>query len=493
MEEKNYASFDLPPYFTFQELLNETAKEIKNKNLIELCRVEPIGDGSANRATLPKYVDGVNYKILASKDGEFAWRPFEVIHPVLYVMLVNTMTDKNNWAEILSVFEKFKTSCVSCESVPVKSDDEQSHKAKQITRWWENIERASIKMGLRFQHVCDVDVSDCYGSIYTHSITWALHGKETMKEAVKKGKTGNYLGQKIDNLIQNMRFAQTNGIPQGSVIMDFIAEILFGHIDLELTERLRHIHKDEFSILRYRDDYKIFTNDPELGREIIKELTQLLSEYGLKLNTSKTKIQSDPVFASVKADKIYELELPKNKVSLSKRLLFLYSIIDKHPNSGMSARLLDGYLKRLQAVKKIDEYDDVEAMISMTVNLATKNPRTHAVTMGILSHLLSFCTDDRKAQLIVQISAKFERVPNTGLLDIWLQRVTYKIDPTIQYDEKLTKVVTGEMGNLFWRSGWLKDDLLAVIMKTSIIDKVKLAELSPTMSPEEVSLYSFIS
>lgn len=490
MEEDNYVTVGLPPYFTFQELLNKTAIKIGKSNIMDFVRTESVGDGSKVRSMDPKNYEGVNYKLLAGKDGEFAWRPFEIIHPALYVALVNLITDKENWYDILSAFNRFNSADVACESIPVVSEDTQSHKAKQINKWWTNVEQASIKMGLKFQYVCDVDISDCYGSIYTHSITWALHGKETMKEALKHGSTSDYYGQKIDLLIQKMRYSQTNGIPQGSVIMDFIAEMLLGHIDVELTDRLGHINKDNFAIIRYRDDYKIFTNDPEQGREIVKELTKLLSEYGLKLNTSKTKIVSDPIVGSVKPDKLYELQLAKNKLSLSKRLLVMYGAINEYPNSGMSAKLLDSFHKQITAVKKLGQFDDVEVMISVVVNLATRNPRHHAVLMGILSNLLDFCKQDRKEELLADIMTKFERIPNTGLLDIWLQRVSYKIDPTLVFNEKLTKVVSGDLTtNLFWRSGWLKDELLGIVMDTSIIDRQKLETISPIVAPYEMSIF----
>ena len=77
----------------------------------------------------------------------------------------------------------------------------------------------------------DTDIADCYGSLYTHSIAWAI---ETIDTA-KKQRDSNLLGNKIDTHIRNMQYGQTNGIPQGSVLMDFIAEIILGYIDELLT------------------------------------------------------------------------------------------------------------------------------------------------------------------------------------------------------------------------------------------------------------------
>lgn len=491
MEEKNYVSFDLPPYFTFQDLLNKTSAKIGNSQISSFFRHVPATASKPAHILDPKRIDGVNYKLLASKDGEFAWRPFEIIHPALYVSLVNEICGDSSWYEILSAFNRFSTSCVTCESIPFQSEDEESHKAKQINRWWTNVEQTSIKQGLKYQYVVDADISDCYGSIYTHSIAWALHGKEIMKTNTT---SSDYLGNRIDWLIQKMRHGQTNGIPQGSALMDFIAEILLGYIDIMLTERLKTIHPDSFKIIRYRDDYRIFTNDPDKGRQILKELSQLLSEFGMKLNTNKTKVHSDPILASIKTDKMYELLLPKNSLSLSKKLLAIYGAVNQHCNSGMAARLLNDYLKIIEKTKRLGKFDDPVAMISIVVNIAIKNPRTHPHCMAIISHLLSHCPIETKAEILNDIIQKFSRIPNTGLLDIWLQRITYPLDPTYTFDERLTKIASGDIAtNLIWTSGWINGALLEIVSGTSIIDRTKLQAISPLVPATEVTLFSLES
>ncbi len=36
--------------------------------------------------------NNVNYKLITNKDGKYSWRPFQLIHPALYVNLVNNIT-----------------------------------------------------------------------------------------------------------------------------------------------------------------------------------------------------------------------------------------------------------------------------------------------------------------------------------------------------------------------------------------------------------------
>ena len=90
----------------------------------------------------------------------------------------------------------------------------------------------------------------------------------------------------IDDLIQTMSYRQTNGIPQGSVLMDFIAEMVLGYADMLLSYRLKGVEIDAnenevkngieivsdegYHILRYRDDYRIFARTQEDKRKLSK-------------------------------------------------------------------------------------------------------------------------------------------------------------------------------------------------------------------------------
>lgn len=67
-----------------------------------------------------------------------------------------------------------------------------------------------------------------------------------------------------------MCHGQTNGIPQGSVLMDFLAGMVLGHADHELTEKINKNSITDYHILRYRDDYRIFVNNPGAGQDIAK-------------------------------------------------------------------------------------------------------------------------------------------------------------------------------------------------------------------------------
>src|SRR5690606_23739496 len=104
------------------------------------------------------------------------------IHPVLYVHLVNVLTEPKAWAEVRARFIEFsKNRRIRCLSIPQESLTKRKDQGAQILHWWQGIEQATIDLALDFNHVLHADITDCYGSIYTHSIAWALHNKQTAK------------------------------------------------------------------------------------------------------------------------------------------------------------------------------------------------------------------------------------------------------------------------------------------------------------------------
>lgn len=244
LKHESYCNIDLPKYFSFSELLEKVSNE---------CNGKKINDFS-NSASAMKMLDDVNYLLYANKDGKLSWRPLQIIHPLVYVDLVHKITTQEHWNKLQKKFKKFQSNeKIKCLSIPIQSENEQSNKAQQISNWWEQVEQKSISLSLEYDYIFDTDVADCYGSIYTHSIAWAIEGRKKAKNNRKNSLLGNF----IDTSIQNAQYGQTNGIPQGSVLTDFIAEIVLGYIDLTLTISLRKCEVKKYQILRYRDDYRI--------------------------------------------------------------------------------------------------------------------------------------------------------------------------------------------------------------------------------------------
>ncbi|MDD4530356.1 MAG: reverse transcriptase, partial [Candidatus Gracilibacteria bacterium] len=203
LTEERYFTFDLPNYFTFNEILEEISKKLDNRKLSEfysdykITNHEGIEETKKNN---PSFFENVNYKLFNNKNGEYSWRLFQLIHPVLYVSLVNEITKEENWNIIL---EKFKEKgIIECVSIPViKSEKKKTEKGEQILTWWEDVEQKSISLALEYSYIFHTDIVDCYGSIYTHSISWALHTRDIAKQNRNDKKL---IGNIIDKHLQDM-------------------------------------------------------------------------------------------------------------------------------------------------------------------------------------------------------------------------------------------------------------------------------------------------
>lgn len=476
-KSESYAYFDLPPYLSFEKVLSKISQELGSSELSDYY----------DRNIKPHEVDDVNYKIMGNKDGKFDWRPFELIHPAFYVWLVNTVTTSENWQTIVNRFQTFnKNNLVQCKSLPVVSQGSKSDKAEQIRQWWIEVEQESIKQGLNYEYLLETDIVDCYGSIYTHSIAWALH---TRPDA-KSNHSNSLLGNKIDSIVKAMCSGQTNGIPQGSVLMDLIAELVLGYVDELLTGRLTdaEFETKDFKIIRYRDDYRMFSNSPEKISKIVKILTEVLIDFGHKLNSNKTSLSNYVLSSSLKEDKLYWLKNKRDPGSLYEELQLIHSLSESYPNSGTLIKLLSDYQEKIADVSKIDE--NIEAMISYIVDIAYKNPRVYSVSAAILSKLFSLLNKSDVERLAIVIQKKFQKIPNTGLMQIWLQRALIHSELVDTFSEPLCQIVSGQEVQL-WNSSWLKSNIQGFVDVNNILDKDKLDNIDPIIQPSEVQIFSY--
>lgn len=477
LKEESYCNFDLPTYFVFQNLLEKISNEMSNRRLQDFF--------SDNKK--PANFEDVNYKFLNNKDGRFAWRPLQLIHPVIYVSLVNMITQDGNWNLIKERFEKFRSNeNIRCYSIPLMSETKQSNKAASVSRWWQEVEQQALELSLQYEYVLHTDISDCYGLIYTHSIPWALHTKEIAK---KQRNDNSLIGNVIDKHIQYMSYGQTNGIPQGSVLMDFIAEIVLGYIDYELSRKIESENLTDYEIIRYRDDYRIFSNNPQIIEHITKLLTEVLMEHGMRLNEQKTKISNNVIRDSLKPDKLFWIMAKRSAKNLQNHLLIIHRLAEEYPNSGSLVKALFRFNKRIEKLDKTKQ--NLKVLIAILVDIMFKNPRTYPIASAILSKFLTLIPDnDERKRIIDLICKRFDKIPNTGHLKIWLQRITIKLDRYKPYDEKLCEKVYNPSKEI-WNSEWLNDTMKNLIKDTPLIDEETISKMTETISSEEVALFKW--
>lgn len=471
LKDQSYCNIDLPEYFSFSNLLNEISKVLDDTK-----HASDVYDTSKL-----KNCEKVNHTLFANKDGKLSWRPLQIIHPFLYVLLVKEITKESNWKKLLGRFHDFQNNNkIKCFSIPVEAKSKQSDKAEQILQWWENIEQESIKQSLDYKLSYDTDIADCYGSIYTHSIAWAI---ETIGTA-KNQRGGNLLGNKIDTHIRNMQYGQTNGIPQGSVLMDFIAEIVLGYIDEMLTIEITKNKIEDYNIFRYRDDYKIFVNASNDGEMILRLLSEVIVPFGLKLNSSKTRENKNIISSSVKPDKLSWFQLNQGDLTLQKQFLLIHQHSIIHPNSGSIVRGLT------ELNKKISDKEKSIQIISIAVDIMLHNPKAIPVCCSIISKILKNIEEKMKMSISNKIYKRLMETPNSEIAQIWLQRMLKGSVEKFDFKEALCSIVKGESVEI-WDNSWFRGNnkIKKLIQTTSIFDKTIFTRMDEIIKDNEVDIF----
>ncbi|MEH0007592.1 MAG: RNA-directed DNA polymerase [Flavobacteriales bacterium] len=309
-----------------------------------------------------------------------------------------------------------------------------------------------------------------------------------------------------------MNHNQTNGIPTGSILMDFIAEMLLGYVDLELSKKLKDLSKklkmeDDYQIFRYRDDYRIFSNNLLQIEEITKELSELLSGMGLRLGPSKTKSSDNIIKNSIKEDKRYWIVNGRKTVDEQKWLIHLYLMSENFPNSGTLHTQMNNFLTHIY--KKNSEQNkstniETKTLVSLIVEIVFRNPRVGSTSVLILAFLLKQIADKKeKKEIIDQIKNKFDQKSNSSFLRIWLQRLYLKNYDSIKYDEPICKKVYAEYKKItvpckscllktkIWELGTLDKKIKKIFCDTPIISYKSLENLDEVPNKEEVKALTF--
>lgn len=160
----------------------------------------------------------------------------------------------------------------------------------------------------KYNAMVQLDVSKCFDSIYTHSLTWAVLGKDQTKFSLEESKAT--FGGQFDALMQNLNHKETNGIVIGPEFSRIFAEIILQSIDTELIKQLAEVkltHKVDYEIFRYVDDFFVFYNEEPTQLMIIKTLQEILKSKKLNLNTAKIKHYQKPI--------ITEITMAKERIS----------------------------------------------------------------------------------------------------------------------------------------------------------------------------------
>jgi hypothetical protein len=232
-------------------------------------------------------------------------RKLSIPNPVFFIEAAKVI--ENNWSDIKLVTQKSNFS----KSKPVHTPHPKRNRSISPLLDFPDLPRERAKNRAMGRYALQTDISQFYQSIYTHSIPWAVHGKEIAKS---RKNDSSLLGNQLDKLIRNSQDGQTMGIPISPDTSLVIAELILCSLDLELERRISNSCLHPYRGFRYSDDYEFVFLTRSEAEIALSHLQRILSDFELTLNPDKTRIVELPC----SLDSTWVLELSDYKFSNSK-------------------------------------------------------------------------------------------------------------------------------------------------------------------------------
>ena len=166
-----------------------------------------------------------------------------------------------------------------------------------------------IDLSKRYNVLARTDITRCFDSIYTHSMSWVVNGRVKSKENTTDLRDKRNFGNEFDQLMQSANDKETNGIVIGPEISRIFAEIILQCTDVGLLSALRESENEaeygkDFEVRRYVDDYYIFARNESIAQTILDQLQELIHEFNLGLNFDKTEVVPLPWISALSKAKL---------------------------------------------------------------------------------------------------------------------------------------------------------------------------------------------
>lgn len=210
-------------------------------------------------------------------------RPLGIPNPASYQQLCKYISDI--WPELQQHFEnetKGQKHIISRTHIR-KMKNNDSLFAMNYKDWRaDGTPEPDLLLGSRY--LVHADISNCFPSIYTHALSWALTGKDVAKQN-QNNKTKWY--NKLDFYTRNVKNGETHGLLIGPHVSNLLSEIILVKIDKAMYDK-------NWRYIRNIDDYTCYVSTYEEGQLFLTELSENLREYDLTLNHKKTSIEELP-------------------------------------------------------------------------------------------------------------------------------------------------------------------------------------------------------
>ena len=322
----------------------------------------------------------------------------------------------DNWKELVDKMIP-NDSEVSSYTFPIPIDSEGQGRisylrsGRMIYEFINMMDEGLVSVAYKYNYIAKTDIKSFYRSLYTHSIPWAIHGKEIIRMPENFNNYELY-GNRLDKLFQNANDGCTNGIPVGPVVSDIAAEIVASAIDIAFTNKANELEID-YEAVRFKDDYRILSKSEYEAKQLVKVLQSALNEYHLELNDEKTTVSPLPDGLFRQKASRYHVIRPKDESRYSWEEFYeLYlSVIQsdkEHPDTGVIDRFLADIVNENGLLKVEVQESNIQKIISMFIMLGKLRIKSFPKILAIFETII-------KHHSIVTI--QFESIPQQQIID----------------------------------------------------------------------------
>ncbi len=360
-------------------------------------------------------------------------RSFGIIHPKIYHDIVWYLN--NEWNLIVEhLFHKDIKIYSYSFPIPITNKSEGDigclRGGRMIYEFIEMAEKDLVAEAHNYKFLLRTDIKNCYPSIYTHSIAWALHTKKTIRTKGNRADYSKFLGLKLDKLFQYSNDGCTNGIPIGPAISDLISEIILAAVDKECSIELKKSNI-EFLGVRFKDDYRFLCNSKEDAHKIIKTIQAKLRDFNLTLNDSKSNVTELPegLFREWTAEyhkcSLKYIQKIKYK-QLANTMLSTLKIDKQYPDTGVIDKFLNELTSKKYNLKlKLNEKYSQKAF-SLLLLLKGKRAKSFPLVLAIIGKIIE--KNQSNPDILKNINQALEKIiikkfenENDNLYDLmWL-------------------------------------------------------------------------
>lgn len=281
-----------------------------------------------------------------------------------------------------------------------------------------------------FQYRSHFDITKCFPSIYTHSIDWAIRGKEAAKERVSDIRRDTSFGGSFDKFMQRINHNETNGILIGPEFSRIFAEIILQDVDEKIESAMKMddlTNGNDYCCVRYIDDYYLFYNRQEVFNKFCSVIADELEKYKLYLGSDKQETISRPFISSISIKKIHvsnyiqkiveELQNPNlNTISSEKEINKIRSIMKENSEENIAITnffisALSNKMWVLNKLRDMQKYIAIRLFVDIAFYLLRIDTRVSSIY-----RITKFIIDINKEINSIQLNEK------TKILDkIYLQ------------------------------------------------------------------------